>query len=49
MVAELDGARLIKNEITGDKARAEELGVALAGKLLDAGAGEILERIYSES
>jgi len=47
MVAELDGTRLIKDEITGDRNQAEELGITLAGNLLDAGAGEILERIYA--
>lgn len=46
MVAELDGSRLIKDDITGEKDQAEELGITLAGRLLDAGAGEILERVY---
>jgi hydroxymethylbilane synthase len=46
MVAELDGTRLIKNDITGSKNQAEELGITLAETLLDDGAGEILERIY---
>jgi len=46
MVAELDGTRLIKDNITGEKDQAEELGITLAERLLDAGAGEILERVY---
>jgi hydroxymethylbilane synthase len=46
MVAELDGTRLIKDEITGNMNQPEELGITLARTLLDAGAGEILERIY---
>jgi len=46
MVAELDGSRLIRDEISGNKNQAEELGVTLAGKLLKDGAAEILERVY---
>lgn len=46
MVAELDGSRLIKDTITGPIRRGPQLGAALAGKLLDAGAAEILARIY---
>lgn len=46
MVAELDGSRLIKDSIAGPISQGPELGAALAGKLLDAGAAEILARIY---
>ena len=46
MVAELDGTRLVKNDITGNKSQAEKLGITLAETLLDSGAGEILKRIY---
>ncbi len=46
MVAELDGTKIIMDEITGEKYQAEEIGTRLARKLLDAGAGEILSRIY---
>ncbi|MCP4681625.1 MAG: hydroxymethylbilane synthase [Desulfobacterales bacterium] len=49
MVAELDGSRIIRDEITGERDQAKDIGVALARRLLDSGAGEILERIYSES
>jgi hydroxymethylbilane synthase len=49
MVAELDGSRIIREKIQGDKERPEEIGVSLAGRMLDAGAGEILARIYERS
>ncbi len=46
LVAELDGSVLISDEVTGDMARPEELGRRLARMLLDAGAGDILRRVY---
>ncbi|MBN1276640.1 MAG: hydroxymethylbilane synthase [Deltaproteobacteria bacterium] len=46
MVAEIDGTRVIKDEITGRKDQAEELGVALAGRLLKSGADKILDAVY---
>jgi hydroxymethylbilane synthase len=46
MVAELDGSRIVRDEITGKKDQAEEIGIKLAGKLLDSGARDILSRIY---
>ncbi|RLC28144.1 MAG: hydroxymethylbilane synthase [Deltaproteobacteria bacterium] len=49
MVAELDGSRLLREEMTGDRDRAEEMGTAMAVKLLAMGAGEILARIYSHT
>lgn len=49
MVAELDGSKVIRDEITGKKDQVEEIGVALARRLLDAGAGRILARIYGEA
>ena len=48
MVAELDGSRVIGDEIIGRKDRPEEIGVNLARRLLDSGAGEILARIYGK-
>ncbi|MFH1349482.1 MAG: hydroxymethylbilane synthase [Pseudomonadota bacterium] len=48
MVAELDGSRMIRDEITGPMERAQELGVALARRLIDAGADHILARIYKK-
>ncbi len=49
MVAELDGSRIIRDKMKGDKERPEEIGVSLAGRMLQAGAGEILERIYERN
>ncbi len=46
MVAELDGSRLLRDKIRGPGEQARELGASLAGRLIDAGAGEILDRIY---
>ena len=46
MVAELDGSRIIRDEISGNIHQAEEMGIKLAKRLLDAGAGDILSRIY---
>jgi len=47
MVAELDGSDFIGDEITGKMDSAKQMGRMLAKRLLDAGAGEILKRIYS--
>jgi hydroxymethylbilane synthase len=46
LVAEEDGSRIIRDELEGEQERAEEIGVFLARKLLDAGADGILDRIY---
>jgi hydroxymethylbilane synthase len=46
MVAELDGSRVIRDEISGNMHQAEEMGINLAKRLLDAGAGDILSSIY---
>lgn len=46
MVAELDGSRIIRDEISGNTHQAEEIGINLAKRLLDAGAGDILSSIY---
>ena len=46
MVAELDGSRLIRDEISGKKSQADELGITLAQILLKDGAAEILKRVY---
>lgn len=45
LVGEVDGSRIIQDEISGDVAAAESLGIKLAEKLLDAGAGKILQAI----
>jgi hydroxymethylbilane synthase len=47
MVAELDGSRIIKNELAGPKDQPEELGIALAERLLKAGAEKILASVYA--
>lgn len=46
LVGSLDGKTLITDELKGSAEESESLGVALAEKLLDQGAGEILEEIY---
>jgi len=48
MVAELDGRWIVSDEITGRKDQAEESGIKLARMLIDAGAQEILARIYGD-
>jgi hydroxymethylbilane synthase len=49
MVSELDGTKLVKDEINGEMEQAEEIGITLASRLLDSGAREILARIYGKS
>jgi hydroxymethylbilane synthase len=46
MVAELDGAKIIQDEISGAQDQPEEIGVMLAKRLLSAGADKILARVY---
>lgn len=45
LVGEVDGSRMVQDEIIGDLTDAEPLGIELAEKLLAAGAGEILQAI----
>jgi hydroxymethylbilane synthase len=49
MVAELDGSRIISDEVRGPKDRPEEIGINLAKRLLHAGADKILARIYGRA
>jgi len=49
MVASLDGAQLVSSSMTGSTGAARELGVKLAEKLLDLGAGEILSKVRQEN
>jgi hydroxymethylbilane synthase len=49
MVADLDGSRMVQDEMTADRSQASEMGAALGRRLLEAGAGEILETIYGIS
>lgn len=48
LVAELDGSRIIRDRIVGDPERPEEIGNALAEKLLGAGADRILAGVYGK-
>ncbi|WP_324282708.1 hydroxymethylbilane synthase [Cyanobacterium aponinum UTEX 3221] len=48
MVASLDGKKLLKDSVTGDRTQAEKLGADLADKLKQQGAGEILAEILAE-
>lgn len=48
MVASLDGQTLIKDQVIGKTNSAEALGVELAQKLRQQGAGEILAAIFAE-
>ena len=48
MVASLDGKRLIRDQATGAANEPESIGVELAGKLKQQGAGEILKEIFDE-
>ena len=47
MVASLDGQRLIRDEVRGDQANPEPIGVALAEALRRQGATAILEEIFA--
>ncbi len=49
MVAQLDGQRLIRDSQVGSLADAEALGVALAEKLKQQGADEILQAIFAQA
>lgn len=46
LVGSVDGKRIIKDSITGDASNPEELGIALAEKLLSQGADVILREVY---
>ena len=48
MVASLDGKRLIRDEASGSAAAPESIGIELAGKLKQQGAGAILKEIFDE-
>lgn len=48
-VAALDGSKLVRDAISGEVHEAEALGVALAARLREAGAGEILAAIRAFS
>ena len=48
MVASLDGKRLIRDQASGSAADPESIGIELAGKLKQQGAGAILKEIFDE-
>lgn len=48
MVGSLDGKRIFKKKMIGEKQNPEKIGEALAQELLKDGANKILEEIYSE-
>jgi hydroxymethylbilane synthase len=49
MVAELNGTRVVRDEVRGKRGSPEDIGITLAGRLLSSGADQILERIYQSS
>jgi len=48
MVGETDGSKILKQTVSGPVANAEQIGTELADRLIDMGAGEILERLTRE-
>ena len=46
LVAEVDGSRIFRDQLSGPADRAREVGLTLADTLKKAGAGKILERLY---
>jgi hydroxymethylbilane synthase len=49
LVASFDGKRMVRSSIAGGLGEAEKLGQRLAAKLLEMGAGEILQEIRQEN
>ncbi|MCC2637200.1 MAG: Porphobilinogen deaminase [Moraxellaceae bacterium] len=49
LVGSVDGREIIRDEIRGSRHEAEALGVALAERLLAAGAGRILADVYGQA
>jgi hydroxymethylbilane synthase len=48
LVADIDGSTIFRDTIIGSPQKARELGATLANRLLDAGAGKVLEKIYGK-
>jgi hydroxymethylbilane synthase len=48
LVAEPDGSMVLEAEITAGPDDGEQMGIALAERLLEAGAGDILSRVYGD-
>ncbi|MBY5993337.1 hydroxymethylbilane synthase [Ferrimonas balearica] len=49
LVGDTDGSRIIRDELRGPVVEAEQLGITLAKRLLEQGAGEILSRVYGDA
>ena len=49
LVGSPDGKQVIRDDLLGDVSNPEALGVELAKKLLEQGAGEILRDVYGDS
>lgn len=49
LVAQPDGSKVLRDEITGSPAQGEAMGIELAERLLAAGADEILQAVYSSN
>jgi len=49
LVANFDGSTIFRDVLIGPPEEARELGATLANRLLDEGAGKILEDIFGES
>ncbi|HET8729775.1 MAG TPA: hydroxymethylbilane synthase [Moraxellaceae bacterium] len=49
LVGSVDGREILRDEIRGPAAQAEALGIALAERLLDAGAARILAGVYGSA
>lgn len=49
LVGSADGKQVIREELVGDENNPEALGIELANKLLEQGAGDILKEVYGDS
>lgn len=49
LVASVDGKRVLRDDIRGEVAQAEQIGVALAERLIKAGADKILAEVYANA
>lgn len=49
LVASTDGTKILRDELRNTPDNAEQMGIALAERLLDAGAAEILAEVYKQS
>lgn len=49
LVGDPNGARVLRDEVSGPASAAETLGINLAEQLLAAGAGEILAKVYADA